>query len=106
MQRIGIISDTHGLIRPEVMNALSDCDCIVHAGDINQPEVLDTLRTLAPVYAVRGNADKGIWAESLPESRSPRQFAVQIVRIGTIPGSFRSGLFFRPDNFIKSAIRL
>ena len=57
MQRIGIISDTHGLIRPEVMNALSDCDCIVHAGDINQPEVLDTLRTLAPVYAVRGNTN-------------------------------------------------
>ena len=46
MKKIGIISDTHGLLRPEILKILKDCDCIIHAGDVNKPEILDTLRRL------------------------------------------------------------
>lgn len=67
MRFIGVISDTHGLMRPEAITALGGCDLILHAGDIGRPEVLDTLRSIAPVVAVRGNVDKGAWAEPLPE---------------------------------------
>ncbi len=63
MKRIGIISDTHGLLRPEVKQSLKDCEAILHAGDINKPELLDELREIAPVRAVCGNADES-WAES------------------------------------------
>lgn len=63
-KKIGIISDTHGLLRPEVMEILKTCDCIFHGGDINKPEILDQLRPLASIYAVRGNNDKE-WAEGL-----------------------------------------
>lgn len=69
MTTIGIISDTHGLLRPEVVERLQTCDAILHAGDINRPEILDSLRTVAPLYAVRGNNDKD-WAEGLPSSLS------------------------------------
>ena len=65
--KIGIISDTHGLLRPEVVKALMGCDAILHGGDINRQEILDQLNTLAPVYVVRGNNDKE-WAEHLPLS--------------------------------------
>ena len=65
---IGIISDTHGLIRPEVLAALEGCQHIVHAGDIGTPEVLDALSSVAPVSAVRGNNDRGAWVDSLPET--------------------------------------
>ncbi|WP_240502544.1 metallophosphoesterase family protein [Methylocaldum gracile subsp. desertum] len=54
-------------MRPEAITALGGCDLILHAGDIGRPEVLDTLRSIAPVVAVRGNVDKGAWAEPLPE---------------------------------------
>ena len=64
--RIGVISDTHGLLRPEVMETLASCDYIFHGGDINKPEILDKLRTIAPLYVVRGNNDKQ-WAEDLPQ---------------------------------------
>jgi putative phosphoesterase len=64
--RIGLISDTHGLLRPEAVRALAGCDLIVHAGDVGKPEILDRLRTIAPVVAVRGNIDKGEWASRLP----------------------------------------
>lgn len=67
MRFIGVISDTHGLMRPDAITALGGCDLILHAGDIGRPEVLDTLRSIAPVVAVRGNVDKGAWAEPLPE---------------------------------------
>lgn len=67
MTTIGIISDTHGLLRPEVVERLKPCDAILHAGDINKPEILDTLRAIAPLYVVRGNNDKD-WAEGLPIS--------------------------------------
>jgi len=65
---VGVISDTHGLIRPEALRLLSGCDLIVHAGDIGKPEVLEALRAVAPVTAVRGNNDKGEWADNLPET--------------------------------------
>ena len=64
-KRIGVLSDTHGLLRPEVLSALSGCDAIIHGGDINQPEILEQLEKIAPVYVVRGNNDKE-WAEHLP----------------------------------------
>ena len=63
--KIGVISDTHDLLRPEVISALSGVDAILHAGDISSPQILDRLQKTAPVYAVRGNADKE-WAEDLP----------------------------------------
>ncbi len=65
--KIGIISDTHGILRPQVMEILKTCDCILHGGDINKPEVLDALRPLASIYAVRGNNDRD-WAEGLAKS--------------------------------------
>ena len=64
--RIGIVSDTHGLLRKEVIEDLKGVDHIIHAGDIDKKEVLDELEKIAPVTAVRGNADKD-WAEYLPE---------------------------------------
>lgn len=65
--RIGIISDTHGLLRQEVLEVLEMCDYIIHGGDINKAEVLEELKRIAPVYVVRGNNDKAQWAEELPE---------------------------------------
>lgn len=64
---IGLISDTHGLLRPEARIALRGVDRIIHAGDICDPHVLRELETIAPVSAVRGNNDRGHWAETLPE---------------------------------------
>lgn len=66
-KKIGIISDTHGLLRPQVMEILKTCDCILHGGDINKPEILDELRPLASIYAVRGNNDRE-WAERLAKT--------------------------------------
>ncbi len=66
LHRVGVVSDTHGLIRPEALDALRDSDLIIHCGDIGGPTVLDALRTLAPVRAIRGNNDKGGWACDLP----------------------------------------
>jgi len=66
--RLGVISDTHGLVRPEAKTLLSGCDHILHAGDITGPEVLEALATIAPVTAVRGNNDKGSWARRLRET--------------------------------------
>lgn len=63
--RVGVVSDTHGLVRPEMLRALEGSDAIVHAGDVGAPEVLEALRALAPVTAVRGNNDRGPWAQAL-----------------------------------------
>ena len=68
MPRIGVISDTHGLVRPEALRALAGTELIVHAGDVGAPEVLDALRAVAPVVAVRGNNDRGRWARALAET--------------------------------------
>lgn len=70
--RLGVMADTHGLVRPAVAEVLQRCDAIVHAGDFHCPAVLDALRAMAPVYAVRGNNDRA-WAEALP-----RQLAFQV----------------------------
>jgi uncharacterized protein len=63
---VGLISDTHGLLRPEALVALRGADLIIHAGDVGKPEIIEQLRALAPVVAVRGNIDKGVWASQLP----------------------------------------
>jgi putative phosphoesterase len=63
---LGIISDTHGLLRPEATAALRGSDLIIHAGDVGNPQILDQLRSIAPVFAVRGNVDRGRWAAKLP----------------------------------------
>jgi len=65
---VGIISDTHGLLRPEALDALRGCHVIVHAGDIGTPAVLAGLRKIAPTVAIRGNNDRGAWASTLPET--------------------------------------
>jgi|SRR5579872_2480660 len=66
--RIGLISDTHGLLRPQAVQALQGSDLIVHAGDVGKPEVISALEALAPLAVVRGNIDKGPWAMSLPQT--------------------------------------
>ena len=63
---VGVISDTHGLMRPAAIDALRGCDLIIHAGDVGSPDVLDTLRGVAPTFAVRGNVDTASWAAALP----------------------------------------
>jgi uncharacterized protein len=73
---LGVISDTHGMLRPEAVKALEGVEMIIHAGDIGAPEVLEALRAIAPVVAVRGNNDKGDWAYSLPET--------EVVEVGAI----------------------
>ena len=64
-KRIAVLSDTHGLLRPEVVEAIAGCDAIIHGGDINKPEITERLQEIAPVYVVWGNNDKE-WAEQLP----------------------------------------
>jgi putative phosphoesterase len=76
--RIGLISDTHGLLRPEAARALQGCDAIVHAGDIGKAEILDALREIAPVHAIRGNNDTGVWAKPLPDTLMLRVAGVQL----------------------------
>jgi putative phosphoesterase len=73
---LGIISDTHGLMRPEAVAALAGATLIIHAGDIGTPEVLVALRAIAPVVAVRGNNDKEDWAQALPET--------EVVEVGSV----------------------
>ena len=65
--KIGIISDTHGLLRPEIIESLEGCEAVLHGGDINRQEIIDQLEKIAPVYVVRGNNDKD-WAEHIPLS--------------------------------------
>lgn len=69
-RRIGVVSDTHGLLRPEALVALEGVDRILHAGDISDPDHLDALARIAPVTAIRGNVDHGRWADSLPKTAS------------------------------------
>lgn len=66
---VGIVSDTHGLVRPELIARLKGVDLILHAGDVGKSDVLETLSSVAPVHAVRGNVDRDGWAEGLPPSR-------------------------------------
>jgi len=71
-----VISDTHGIVRPEAKNALKDSDLILHAGDVGTPDVLKQLRAIAPTIAVRGNVDRDAWAQSLP--------LTEIVEVGEV----------------------
>ena len=66
---IGVISDTHGLLRPQALDALRGSEQIIHAGDVGSPEIIEKLATIAPVTAVRGNVDKDAWAQELPETQ-------------------------------------
>ena len=65
---IGVISDTHGLLRPEAIDVLSGAERIIHAGDIGDPAILQRLSEIAPVTAVRGNVDRDAWAKKIPET--------------------------------------
>lgn len=76
--RVGLISDTHGLLRPEALAFLGGSDHIVHAGDITGPEILGPLEAIAPLTVVRGNNDRGAWGETLPHSAVLRIGAVAI----------------------------
>ena len=76
MKRIVVLSDTHGLLRPEVLDHLANADAIIHGGDINTKAIVYTLRGFAPLYIVRGNNDKE-WAEGLPHSLT---FTIEGVR--------------------------
>lgn len=77
MHKIGIISDTHNLLRENVKDILSTCNAILHAGDIATPHILEQLTSIAPVYAVRGNVDKD-WAANIPLTRSIELFGLKI----------------------------
>lgn len=86
---IGVVSDTHGLLRPEAVRRLHGVDRIVHAGDVGTPAVLTALRALAPVTAVRGNNDRGAWARRLPETAT---LAVGRVRLHVLHDGKTLGL--------------
>lgn len=73
---LGVISDTHGLLRPEALRALKGVDHIIHAGDVGGPEILQSLEDIAPVDVVRGNTDGGAWTQGLPRS--------QVVEVGGV----------------------
>ena len=73
---VGVISDTHGLVRPEALRALAGVELIIHAGDVGSPEVLEALERVAPVVAVRGNTDQRLWAVDLPP--------VEVVELGDV----------------------
>ncbi|HEY7189562.1 MAG TPA: metallophosphoesterase family protein [Vicinamibacterales bacterium] len=73
---VGVISDTHGLLRPQALRALDGSERIIHAGDVGDPQILTRLRTIAPTTAVRGNIDTGEWAALLPMT--------EVVEIGDV----------------------
>lgn len=79
--KIGLISDTHGLVREEVARALAGSELILHAGDVGKPEILDELRKIAPVIAIRGNVDVEEWARELPETAVVQTEAATIYMI-------------------------
>jgi uncharacterized protein len=69
LKKIGVISDTHGLLRPQALVALQGSELIIHAGDIGSPEVIYALQQVAPVFAVCGNVDRGLWAARFPSTQ-------------------------------------
>jgi putative phosphoesterase len=79
--RVGLISDTHGLLRPEALAFLRGSDHIIHAGDITGPEILPPLAAIAPLTVVRGNNDRGAWAREIPETAILRlgQVAIYVI---------------------------
>ena len=87
---IGLISDTHGLLRPEALAALQGAQLIIHAGDIGTPDVIDGLRAIAPTFAVRGNNDTEAWAETVPERQIVRAGEHQVLVLHQIGHLFRA----------------
>jgi uncharacterized protein len=73
---VGVISDTHGLVRPEAVRALKGSELLIHAGDIGNPQVIEQLHEIAPTFVVRGNNDRGAWAADLP--------VTQVVEVGEL----------------------
>ena len=73
---VGVISDTHGILRPEAIAVLEGVDLIIHAGDLGKVEILEGLQGIAPVVAVRGNVDRGVWADRLPKA--------EVVQVGGV----------------------
>jgi uncharacterized protein len=94
--RIGVISDTHGLLRPEAMRFLQGCDRIIHGGDIGNAAILAQLATLAPVTAVRGNNDTASWAQSLP--------LMQRIELGAVAIAVIHDLHELPEGAIAGAV--
>jgi putative phosphoesterase len=113
-RRVGVISDTHDLVRPEAVRALRGSDLVLHAGDICGPEVLQALREIAPVIAVRGNNDHGPWADALPETATIELGAVSVLMVHDIerlrPGATRgvrvviSGHSHRPSKEVRDGV--
>ena len=95
--RIGVISDTHGLLRPEALEAMRGCDAIVHAGDIGTPDILEALCALAPVAAVRGNNDRGPWARQLRDVARMEVGGVRILVIHDLAELDATGAPHRAD---------
>lgn len=85
-KRVGLISDTHGLLRPEALKYLAGSDCIIHAGDIGDPAILEALRAIAPVTAVRGNNDHGPWASGLRHAEVLQVGGVRICVVHDVHG--------------------
>ncbi len=112
---LGLISDTHGLLRDRAITALRGCGLIVHAGDVGRVEILETLRELAPVVAVRGNIDTGEWAAALPltaeaDAGGARIFVIHDVhdlRIDPAVAGYRmvvSGHSHKPSRAVKGGV--
>jgi len=81
---VGLISDTHGLVRPQALAALQGVDLIVHSGDIGKPEVLELLKGIAPLVAIKGNIDRDNWARRLPETKTLRVGGIRMFVIHNV----------------------
>ena len=110
---LGVISDTHGLLRPEAIAALRGVDRILHAGDIGAPEVLTALAEIAPVTAVRGNNDKAPWAQAIPPTQIVDAAGVRIYMIHDVGeldldaggfGVIVAGHSHRPRNELRDGV--
>jgi uncharacterized protein len=115
VRQVGVISDTHGLLRPQAVEALRGVELILHAGDVGAPEVLEELRKIAPVLAVRGNVDIDPWARRLPETELVEVAGVSIFMLHSLAeldldpkaGAIRVVVFghsHRPEATVKDGV--